>query len=59
MVPDFFLNFMIKRVLNKVIIKMRQDRIFETDKAKAIIEKTKDQTELIRKSLQEIGVHVA
>ena len=29
LVPDWFLNVMIKRVVNKVIIKMRTEKMFE------------------------------
>ena len=57
--PDSFLNFVIKKIVNVIVKKLQREQIFED---KAIIERMAERKEyydLIRSELTKIGVEVS
>ena len=58
LMPDMFLNAVIKRVVNKIIIKLRDSDVFDNDHIKKRIAENPEKFEKIRAALAEAGVQL-
>ena len=56
LIPDWFLNSIVKRVIDKVIIKMRDKGVFENDTIKERVKANPEKFEKIKQALREAEI---
>jgi hypothetical protein len=56
LLPDWFLNAVIKRVVNKIIIKLRAKDIFDNDLIKKRVESKPEKYNCLKAALTDAGV---
>ena len=58
LIPDFFINAVVKRVVNKMIISLRSKDVFDNDSIKKRIQDNPEKFELMKNCLREAGVAI-
>ena len=58
LIPDFFINAVVKRVVNKIIISLRSKDVFDNEFIKKRIQENPEKFELMKTCLREAGVAI-
>ena len=54
--PDWFLNFILKKVVNVIVIKLRKENVFDTPEVNEQIQKRKEFYDRLISQLKDIGI---